>query len=315
MKAMKRALRIALIFIAAFAVLMAACAIILHTPLAKNYIRAQAEKYVRRQYGAELKIDRFGFSLLKGSVSVNGLILGSAVAPNLGPLLKIKQADINLDLISTLLGSTSIEYVRLENAAILIVADKDGRTNLPNFGGGNGGGGLLIRTLEIANGSLEIEDSRQQISLNLPSLQIQAQGTDLLSQIILKTSKSGEVNYQDRRFKVSNLEIEAEMSAPTLKILRLNLSAAGSNVAGSGSIRDFSKPVFNLKIDAEIDLEQAAAVFGLTPGVKGRANGIITITGTLENLQIRGKLQGNIASARPAELKELKKAPNFKLFL
>jgi uncharacterized protein involved in outer membrane biogenesis len=308
MKVMKRAFRIAFIIIAAFAVLIAAGAILLHTPPAKNFIRAYAEKYVRRQYGAELKIDRFGFSLLKGSVSVNDLILGSAVEPNLGPLLKIKQADINLDLISTLTGSTSIEYVRLEKVDIHIVVDKNGRMNLPNFGGGNGGGGLLIRTLEISNGSLKVEDSRQQIDLNLPSWRIQAQGQgpDLLSQIILKTSKSGEVNYQGKRFGVSNLEIEAEVSTPTLKIRRLNLDAAGSKVEGSGSIRDFSKPVFNLKIDAEIDLEKAAAAFGLKPGVKGRANGIITITGPLGNLKIGGSLRGNIASARPAKLKEFK---------
>jgi uncharacterized protein involved in outer membrane biogenesis len=312
MKAMKRALRIAFIIIAAFTVLIAACAILLHTPPAKNYIKAHAEKYLRRQYGAELKIDRFGFSLLKGSVSVNDLILGSAVEPNLGPLLKIKQADINLDLISTLTGSTSIEYVRLDNVDIHIVVDKNGRMNLPNFRGGHGGGGLLIRTLEISNGSLKIEDSRQQIGLNLPSWRIQAQGPNLLSQIILKTSKSGELNYQEKRFEISNLEIEAEVSTPTLKIRRLNLDVAGSKVEGSGSIRDFSKPVFNLKIDAEIDLEKAAAVFGLKPGLKGRANGIITITGPLGNLKIEGSLRGNIASARPAKLKEFK-TPNSKL--
>jgi uncharacterized protein involved in outer membrane biogenesis len=314
MKAMKRALRIAFIIIVAFAVVIAAGAIFLYTPPAKNYIRAHAEKYARRQYGAELKIDRFGFSLLKGSVSVNDLILGSAVEPKLGPLLKIKHAEINLNLISTLVGTTAIEYVRLENVDIHIVVDKDGRMNLPNFGGGGAGGGLLIRSLEIANGSLKIEDSRQQIGLNLPSWRIQAQGqgSDLLSQIILKTNKSGEVNYQEKRFGVGDLEIEAEMSTSTLKIRRLNLTAAGSKVEGSGSICGFSNPVFNLKINTEIDLEQAAAVFGLKPGVKGRANGIITITGPLGNLQIGGSLQGNIASARPAKIKEFK-TPNSKL--
>jgi uncharacterized protein involved in outer membrane biogenesis len=299
MKTIKRVCRIMLLIAAAFAVLLVACALLLHTPPVKNWIRAQAEKYVREKYSAELKIDRLRFSIVKGFVSVEGLTLRSAVEPDLEPLLRIKRADIGLNLIPTIWGSTSIEFVRLEDADIYVVADKAGRLNMPNFGGGNGGGKLQIRTLEITNGSLQIEDRRQQIGLRLPSFGVQAQGqgADLLGRVALKTNKHGMVKYQEYQFEINNLEIDAEMIASTLKIRSLNLDAVGAKAIGSGSIHDLSNPEFDLKIDAEINLEQAAAVFGWKQGLKGRASGNITIAGPLGNLQIGGNLHGNIASA------------------
>ncbi len=301
MKTMKRMLRISLAASVAVAFLIVAGAVLAHTSPVKRRLLAHAQNYVRGKFAAELEINRFEFSLLKGAVSVEGLTLGSAAAPDLAPLLRVKRADVNLDLISTLFGSASIESVRLENPEIHILAGQDGRSNLPGMGaeGGGDGGGLRIRSLEMTEGSLVIEDSSQRIRLHLPSWRIEGRGrgSDLLSHILLETNAGGTVDYQGKRFEVGSLEIESEMSDSSLKILALRLDAVGSKLKGSGIIRRLSDPIFDLRIDAEVDLERAADFFGLTPGVKGRAGGTITIAGPLGNLQIGGDLQGVVASA------------------
>ncbi len=297
MRAMRRIFRIAASIAAIVLGLILAAAALIHTPPAKNYLRKRAVEYVRRHYGAELKINQLDFNMLKGAVSVEGLSFGTA-APDLIPLLKLKSAYINVGLLQTLLGSTSIEYVRLDNPDVHLVIGKDGRMNLPDFGSGGGGGGdLLIRKLEISDGSLNVEDLRQQIGLLLPSWQVQIQrlGAGAPSALHLKTNKSGIVKYLGKQFEIDDLELKAELSSEILKIQKLSLEAAGSKATGSGDIRNYSSPVFDLKIDTEIDLEQAASVIGMTQGMKGRARGTIKVTGPLKNLKIGGDLQGNIA--------------------
>jgi hypothetical protein len=303
MGATKRILRMIGLIAAGFIVLLIAGAILLYTPAAKNYIRSRAQAYARRQYGAELKIDRYGFNLLKGSIAVEGISLRSDSEPALAPLLSIKKAYIDLNLVSTLLGLTSVQFAELENVHIHIIVGKDGHMNLPDFGGG-GGGGLLIKSLEIKNGNLSIEDRRQRIDLNFPSWQIQASdlGSDSSSRIFFNTNRSGAVNYQEKNFEISNLKIDAKATATALEIFKIQLIAAGCKADGSGVLRNFSNPVVDLKIDANIDLEQVAAVVGSMPGVNGRVIGVIHVTGPLGSLQIRGKLQGDISSVQSAGL-------------
>jgi uncharacterized protein involved in outer membrane biogenesis len=292
---MKRMLRIVGWITAAIFALVFIAGVALHTPVAKRYLKDRAVDYVRRRYSAELKIDQLDYSLLRGSVSVAGLSFGPADS-KLPPLLRLKHAYVNLDLLKALFGKTSIESIRLDSPDIRLVIDKDGRLNLPELGSkGGGGGNLIIRKLEITDGSLKFEDVRQQIGIVLPAWHALAQGigTDRTA-IHLKTNKNGEATYKEKAFKIGDLELKAELFSSAAKIEKLSLMAAGSKAEGSGEIRDFSSPTIHLKIDTEIDLESAASAIGLDAGMKGRARGTITLTGPLNNLQIGGALQGNV---------------------
>jgi uncharacterized protein involved in outer membrane biogenesis len=287
---MRRTLRIATIVFA----LLIAIILLLHTPPAKNYLKERAAEYVRRRYRAELKIDQLDFSLLRGSVSATGLSFGPA-DPKLPPLLHLQRAYVNLDLLKTLFGTTSIEYIRLEHPDIHLIIGKDGRMNLPEFGGGGGGGSLIIRKVEITDGSLKFEDARQKNGIELPSWQALAQGIGAdKTPFYLKANQNGAATYNGQEFKIGDLELKAELFSSAVKIEKLNLMAAGSRAEGSGEIRDFSSPVIDLKIDTEIDLEAASSAIGLPSGMKGRAKGTITLTGPLKNLRIGGNLQGNV---------------------
>jgi hypothetical protein len=286
MKAMKRILGIVGWISSAFLFLLITGVILLQTSTVKNYLLSQAQNYVRRHFGAELRIGRYDFNLLKGSLSAEDVSLRS-ISSGLAPLLHIKKAYAYLD-----------SHVLLEGVDIRVVVDRSGHSNLPEFGGGGGSGSLPVKMLEIKHGSLKIEDQRQQIRMDLPSWRVMAksEGSGTLSRIIFDADKNGSMQYMEKQFEIGDLAIEAKISSAELEIQRIHVMASGFKAEGAGIIRDFSNPVIDLKIDADIDLEKAAALIGPLPGVKGRAVGIVNLTGPLQNLQIRGKLQGDITS-------------------
>ena len=297
----KDIVRVALFAFAAVVVLLLALAILVHTPAAKSYMGSRIEEHARRRYGALLKIDRYSFSFLRGTISIEGVSLRSVSASEAAPLFYIKKAHFDLNWIPILTGRTSVQSAEFEGVDIHISVNKDGHMNLPRFSGGGGSGGLLIKRFEIKNGNLSIEDRRQQIGIHLSSWQIRAKdiGTDLSSHITFIANESGALNYRENRLEISNLQLEADASMGGIKIKKLHLNASGSKVEGLGVIRDFSNPIVDLKIDADIDLEKASAFFGQAPGIKGRAIGTVYLVGPLGDLQIQGKIRSNITSVQP----------------
>jgi hypothetical protein len=269
--------------------------VLLHTPPVKEYAIGRAREYVRRNYGAELNIDRADYSLLTGEITIHGVSVRSLAAGM--PIFQLKYAHINLSVPSLFSGPLYIRSAILRGVALHVVINENGTSNLPQFkSSSDSGSGLLIQSMEIRDASVDAEDFRQHLAVQIPSLKIQVQARvpGLVHEIFVQSNTVGTVKYEDQTFQISNIDIQSQFSPDKLRLDKLTLIGAGSNVQGAGVIRDFSNPAVDLTFDTEIDLSQTAAAAGLLSGIQGRARGKITVTGPIDNLHIKGRLQSNI---------------------
>lgn len=277
---------------ALLAAVIAAAVLLLHSPPVKTRIVQHAQEYAHRNFGAGLEIGRLDYNLFQGAITLEGLTLGDEASNR--ALLRAGRASIEVDLGSILSGPVLIRSARIDGLDLHIFVDREGRTNLPQFGqGGAGTGDFLIRNMEVSNGTITVEDLRQNVALHLPSVQIRVEGERPgLHDILLHADRSGSIGYQGRQIEISRLRLEFELSRETAKIERLDLVAAGSRVEGSGQIRNFSNPVVDVRLETDLDLSRAAALAGL--GMQGRARGTVKLTGPIESLLIAGDLQGDV---------------------
>lgn len=294
---MKRVLFIVLIAAGALALLLTLFMIFVHTPPVRQYVLELVTKHARLRYGVELSIDRFDYSLMKGSVALEGVKLRSAGAGELPPLFQARRIYADLDIGSFLNGPVAIERAELDGAVVRVMTLQNGPSNIPQLEGGDGGGfGLLIDSLEARDVQIDFEDRRQQIALRLSSIDICARGRrdDRAHDISMKTDQGGTLVYQGDELDIENLDIESRLFPSEIKIERVHLVAANSRVQGGGSIRNFSDPVIDMTLDADIDLGKVAGGQGLFPGVQGHATGTIAIKGPIKSLQIKGEVKGTV---------------------
>lgn len=298
----KRLVRISIVVITVIVALIVLSALLIHTPPVKEFVRMQVEAYIRRNLGSETSIERFDYSLGRGVLSFDGVVLRSGQLPESRPFLRIGHGSVRFAPVSLVSGIVSVNSVQLEHVNVDILVHPDGGTNLPEeIKMRPGGTKLLVDNVDIKKAGINIEDGRQKIILRLPSCELGMQGKPAEGKhdLSLQTRQRGMVSYQDRRFDITNLSLEAELLDDALRIAHLDIAATGSNARGTGVIRNLSNPVVNVTLDTAIDLGEAAAIAGLAPGVQGKAQGSLSITGPPERLHISGTLGVDDVGPRP----------------
>lgn len=294
---MRRVLIAVLIVAGAFAALLALVMLAVHTPSVREHVLELVRKHVRLNYGAELTIDGIEYSLTHGTVTLEGVVLRSAGAGGLPPLLKARRVYADLDIGSALKGPIAIERAELDGVVVRAVMLSNGQSNVPQFGRGGGCEfGILVDSLDAMDVQIDYEDRRQQLALRLPAIDIRVRGRrdDLSHQVSVKTDEGGTLVYQRDEFGIKNLDLESRLLPSELKVESVRLVAANSKVRGSGAVRNLSDPVVDMTFDADIDIGEVAGGNNSFPGLQGRASGTISVKGPIKSLQIKGDLKGAV---------------------
>src|SRR5262249_20266332 len=104
--------------------------------------------------------------------------------------------------------------------------------------------------------------------------------------------------YRGEVLPVEALDLTTLVRKKDLTLEKLRLRLGDSEIAGSGSLNNFSKPTLNFAIEPNLDLSQMTRFAGTAIETGGNIRGKAAVTGRLDDLQILGDIEGNgIAAA------------------
>lgn len=264
--------------------------------LDRDYILNQIRNSFR-DLGLDLQASRFDYNVFEFSGTFRNVVLRATAAPQLPPLLRADEVRVNLGLVQFIEGNFLIQQATLTNPAVRIVITPDGKSNLPQGGKSGGGGTLTIEDLRAHNGSLRVEDGRQNLAVVLPqwSLALQGQQGNAVYQARLDTQKPGSATLAGNALTIGSLSTSAGFNRNTgaLAFNDLTLVTGAARVAARGSVGRVAAPVLDLKLNGSVDLAQLVRFAGLQEPVAGQVAFSATATGPLKQARVDAQIQGS----------------------
>ncbi len=276
--------------------------LLLRTPIAADLVFEQLQNYLQNKSGIDLQASEFRLDPLIGRVRMKDVVVRAASAADLPPILRIDSIDVRLGLSKIIHGFWDIEDLQLKAPNIHYVVQQDGNTNLPKTRTPASGPipEFLLGSAEVEEGSFQYEDFRYNVAADLPRWQLQVDGNPLtlVHHINFTSLKESKFAYQDRAMPIDDLRFSATLQKTALRVNSARISAADSRISITGSLSDFSKPILDLQLEPEVDLDRIAQIMDLNKTIQGSVSGTILVRGPLGNLQIESQLHGkNIGAA------------------
>jgi len=280
---------------------------LLHTAPVKRYVLDKARGYFRASQGIELDVASLDYNLLRLSVTLEQVTLKSSAAPDLPPILQIERANVGLrwsELIRAVTrGLYALHDALLEGVAIQVVMDEQGRNNIPVMSRSESPSTpsaeavsptYLISSLKITDGSARFEDRQRHIEVQLPLWELEVVGNPVSFEHHLRfwTGELGRAMFEERSLPLRDIEIEGVLKRAGLDLNRFKLESDGSRVQISGSLANFSKSELNAKVDAEVDLRQAARFAGSKEKVEGKVESQVLLKVSPNIIRLSGHIGG-----------------------
>ncbi len=296
----RRWLRLAVILPAALLAILASAFFLIQTQAAKSALFRQLQKYLREHSGIELQASGFRADLIRGEASLENVTLRHVSAPGLPPLFKAARFYVRADISRLIRGFREIEELRVTAPEVNYFTDPYGKTNLPPSKSGPGSDyNLFIFHGEANDGVLRIRDLRSGIDLHLSNCQVSADGDSATHghRFAFAIGQESSLGYQQHKFPLRGLTIRADLKNTGLQVHSLELETDGIRLSAAGLLSNLSKPVMDLQIEPDLDLNRIGSTLELPSGIEGHISGNVSVKGTLEELQIAARLKGSSVGA------------------
>jgi outer membrane protein assembly complex protein YaeT len=291
----KRWLKPASILFAAIVLLFLSAYLLFKTPLINRVILSRIRVYLETRSKIDLSASRMTLDILKGTVTLDDVIIRSTFTPELPPFFSASRIYAKPGIIRILGGALDIEELQVSRPAITYIIQTDGRTNFPSSRRpSQRTPKFLIAHADITDASLLYSDLRSNIILNLPRWRLRVVGnrTTLDHDFDFITQRPSIVQYNNRSFPVSYLTVLGVLTENRISLEMLQLSAFNSKLTAKGSVDNFSNPSIHLQLESTLALHALTSTLGWQKTVQGTLSGKITADGTRNNLDIRTDLRG-----------------------
>jgi outer membrane protein assembly complex protein YaeT len=290
----KRRMRLVLIVSALIAGLAVLAVLLLQTPQASGFAFKQLQRYLRDS-GIDLQASDVRLDFFRGSARLDNVVVRSISKPGLPPFLRIKGVYADLSIRSVLRGFFDVSHLYLMEPEINYIVDRNGQTNLPAVSPGRGPGpGVLIEHGTVKDGSLQVSDLQSGVAADFPGWQISVEGDrpTLGHHIDFSSAQQSLFQYRGNTVPISALKISGELRRNKASIDFAQIAVAGSQMSLAGSLNDFSDPYLNLQLKLDLNLDRIVSVLRLDEPLQGSLEGTLSVTGKLEDIQVRAELQG-----------------------
>ncbi|MBL8229868.1 MAG: translocation/assembly module TamB domain-containing protein [Bryobacterales bacterium] len=266
-----------------------------HTPPAKRLVSAKLRERLRDE-GIESTF-HLDYNLLTLSAAVRELETRSRTAADLPPVVKLQQASAGVALWPLLRGDVHLTMLDARGAALHLVIDSDGRTNLPELRerSPKSASDFLIRFARLTGASLRVEDRRHGVDASLRDLQFEVSGDEASLAHTVKWTGSGSAIYRGQTLPL-NVSGDILQGRESIAIRNLSLSSGKSSLEAKGYVEPISKPSLNLATVMQLDLRTLAPLVA-TAAIEGLVRAELKITGPANAVVAHGTLSASDAAA------------------
>jgi outer membrane protein assembly complex protein YaeT len=297
-------LRFAALVLASLVLLIAILIAIAHTPPVKRYALERLQQYLDSAHDIDFRADRIDYNLLRFSLTLEGVRVQAAAAPDLPPLATADRVSVDVGLLSLIRGFLSVRDLQIDNLAVQIVIAAEERDNFPRSiqeevqeDAASGLPEFLVNSLVIHRGSFLMRDDPQGIIINLPAWRLEVQGRrpSLDHEVHFQTQRAGRAEYQGEPVPVESLVLRATLPASLerVDIDELHLVSERAEVQAAGGVEQLYAPLLDLEVAAAVDLGTVSRMAELPQRLEGTLTFEGRVVGPPAEIRIDGNLEGN----------------------
>ncbi|MGH9633049.1 MAG: translocation/assembly module TamB domain-containing protein [Bryobacteraceae bacterium] len=278
-------------------ILLIFCLILLvHTPPARRFALEKVGEILKDR---EILFDAtdLDYNLFNLTATLDNLVVRSARTPDLPPIIQAGKISVDLSLWDLISGKYTVESGAIQNPVIHIVVDEQGRDNLPRGPEEEETSektAYLIDQLAITNGSVRVEERRQKLDVSLPLWRLSMDGNPATNvhDIHFETGKPGQVAFEGRTLPIGSITADVDLMEDAVQVEALKLGLGESRVVVSGNLESFENPVYDAKVETNLQLAGLAEFAGLKQKVVGDLDLTLTAKGPLPKIEVTAVAQG-----------------------
>jgi len=271
----------------------------LHTSPARRMVLRQVAQILADQ-GIGFQASQLDYNLFGIRLELRDVRVASRQTPDLPPIFTADRVWAKIDLARLIRGVYDVDDGGIDNPAVRVVVDRDGRDNIPRPPAktppspSSAALDYLIRHFRIAGGSAQMEERRQQIAVSLPldNVTVAGDAATRNHEIRLQTRPGGEVKLAARTLPIGSLSGDLVLEKDALAIRQFGVALGDSQLGLSGRVNSLSSPSLDLRSEATLGLESLVRFAGQTEVVRGNVHVALTAAGPLAALRATVRVRG-----------------------
>jgi len=239
-----------------FVLLIGAAALVLHSRTFRSYALGKIIQTTQESTGTRIAVSNMELSWYPLGVEFDGISAQSRNDASKSPLFTAARVSVSLKIIPLLHHQVDVKRVDIEQPAIFVRTESDGRSNLPDSPDSSNARSSLetkIALLIVRNGLIHYDDRQIPLSAELRHFR---------GQVALDRATHayrGDIAYDAGRITTPGLrtvehlaELHFVADARHCQVERLDLAALHSHVQASGDLTDYQNPVFTGNYQATV---------------------------------------------------------------
>jgi len=239
-----------------------AALLLLRSDRVHTYLLQTAQQKAGRALGSEVKFRDFSFSWhgLGPSVDLYGVVVHGAPPYINRPLLEADSLRVQVTISSFLHRNWYVNEIRIERPVVRILADRQGRTNLPHSQSSQSSQSstsvfdLGIRHLLLERGEVYYNDAKSELTADVHELSFQSSFDQAQTRYSGTLSyRNGHVQWQGANPVVHNLDARFAATPKEFTLENAVLSTQSSRLSIAATARDYSQPTIHATYEALLD--------------------------------------------------------------
>ena len=243
-------------------ILVVAAFLLLRSDKVHRYLLQAAQQKAGQALGSEVKFRDFSFSWhgLGPSVDLYGVVVHGAPPYINPPLLEADSLRVQVTISSFLHRSWYVNELRIKHPVVRILADRQGRTNLPraqtseNSQSSTSVFDLGIRHLLLEQGEVYYNDAKSDLAADVHDLSFQSSFDQAQTRYSGTLSyRNGHVQWQNANPMIHNLDARFAATPNEFTLESATLATQSSRFSLSGTAHNYSQPIIHATYDALLD--------------------------------------------------------------
>lgn len=286
---------------------------IVFAPRVNRNLQATLQRTLEQQFQREVIVDEVRLNFPNPQLTISNLKIARFQKVSEGALLAANSIIARISLKSLFARQIVIEKILIDAPTVWIEFDRQGRSNLPDFGRaemspepkkpsrlqfGEFLKRLIFPQIELRDANihfvhqqlpLRVDIERLSTSVSLMLEDMNAQGT--------LTLEGGEFDWQQRGPIATALSGSLAFKNNTLTLSNVDLQANSTHIALNGTLMNLAHPQLDLAINTSLALEELDQFLQLDQNLSGMAAFDGTVTGTISDITAAGRVTCSEGSA------------------